>query len=74
MKYLPIKIMFKKIKVITIVVALLIANVFSGAFAGVYVFASFNFGNGTISDINVVKQCNQIAMMPSKFVDMCVTI
>lgn len=68
------KIMLQKLKVIIIAVLLLIANVFSGAFAGVSVFASLNFGNKSISDINMVKQCSQIAVMPSKFVNMCIML
>ena len=66
--------MLKKLKVITIVISLLFINVFANAFAGVSVFASLNFGNETISSINMVKQCSQIAMMPSKFVDMCIVL
>jgi len=66
--------MCKKIKIIIIVIALLFTNVFSSAFAAIPAFAALNIGNGTISSINMVKQCSQIAMMPSKFLDMCVLI
>ena len=66
--------MLKKLKAIIIAVSLLIANVFSSAFAGVVVFNSLNFGNEKLSDINMVKQYNQIVMMPSKFIDMCVVV
>ena len=75
MKLLSVnKFMLKKLKVITIVVSLLVVNVFANAFAGISVFTSLNFGNGTISSINMVKQCSQIAMMPSKFSDMCIML
>jgi len=66
--------MLKKIKIIIIVVSLLFTNVFSSAFAGVSACAALNIGNGTISSIDMVKQCCQIAMMPSKFLDICVAI
>jgi hypothetical protein len=66
--------MLKKIKIIIIVIALLFTNVFGSAFVAVPVFTALNIGNGAISSINMVKQCSQIAMMPSKFLDMCVLI
>lgn len=66
--------MLKKLKTVIIVVSLLIVNVFGNAFAGISVFTSLNFGNGTVSSINMVKQCNQIATMPSKFVNMCIML
>ena len=66
--------MLKKIKIIIIVIALLFANVFSSAFAAISAFAALNVGNKTISGVDMVKQCSQIAMMPYKFIDMCVLI
>lgn len=66
--------MLKKIKILIIAVSLLIVNVFGNAFAGISVFTSLNFGNGTISSINMVKQYNQISVIPSKFADMCVML
>ena len=68
------KFMLRKVKVFIIVVSLLIVNVFGSAFAGVSTFASLNFGNKNISDINMVKECSQIAVMPSKFVNICVML
>ena len=66
--------MLKKIKIVIIAVALLFANVFSSAFAAIPAFAALNAGSKTISSVDMVKQCSQIAMMPSKFVDMCVLL
>ena len=66
--------MLQKFRVFFIVVSLLIVNVFGSAFAGVSVFASLNFGNKSISDVNMVKQCSQIVVMPSKFVNMCIML
>ncbi len=68
------KFMLRKLKVSIIVVSLLIVNVFGSAFAGVSTFASLNFGNKSISDINMVKECSQIAIMPSKFVNICIML
>ena len=66
--------MLRKLKVFIIVVSLLIVNVFGSAFAGISTFASLNFGNKSISDINMVKECSQIAVMPSKFLNMCIML
>lgn len=66
--------MLKKLKVLIIVISLLFANVFSSAFAGVLVFSSLNLGNEKISSIKMLKQYNQIVMMPSKFIDMCIIV